>query len=124
MPLTSWRLDIERKAITSISKSFTANILRPSLLYGGSASIFAGVFQSAKDGAIVWKGDAGARVSTVHKTDVGEAFRLAGEKVSFEYFGNDVPHLMRYMQSYAVPGVIFDISRLDSPCVVHKPRKN
>jgi hypothetical protein len=83
MPLTSWRIDIEQKAINSISSSFTANVIRPSLLYGGSGSLFGDImFSSAKHGEIVWFGEEDARLSTIHREDLGEAFRLCAEKVS------------------------------------------
>lgn len=84
MPLTSWRIDIEQKAISSISHSFTANVVRPSLLYGGSGSLVGDVlFSSAKGGEITWYGDGTGRMATIHKEDLGEAFRLCAEKVSW-----------------------------------------
>jgi nucleoside-diphosphate-sugar epimerase len=90
--LTEWRLEIEHKAVKSISSSFTANVIRPSLLYGGSGSLTAMLFSGAKAGEIVWFGDEDSRMALIHKEDLGEAFRLCAEK------------------SYAVPGVIFDVS--------------
>lgn len=83
LPLTSWRIGIEQKAISSISPSFTANVIRPSLLYGGSASLVGDVlFSSAKSGEITWFGEGdGARMATIHKEDLGIAFRLLAEKV-------------------------------------------
>lgn len=83
MPLTAWRIDIEQKAISSISASFTANVIRPSMLYGGSGSLIGDVlFSSAKAGEVTWFGDENARMATIHKEDLGEAFRLCAEKVS------------------------------------------
>jgi nucleoside-diphosphate-sugar epimerase len=83
MPVTAWRIEIEQKAISSISQSFTANVIRPSLLYGGSGSLIGDIlFASAKGGDIVWFGDENARMATIHKEDLGEAFRLCAEKVS------------------------------------------
>lgn len=82
MPLTSWRIDIEQKAISSISPSFTGNVIRPSLLYGGSGSLIGDVlYSSAKSGEIVWYGEESARMATIHKEDLGEALRLCAEKV-------------------------------------------
>lgn len=83
MPLTSWRIGIEQKAISSHSPSFTGNVIRPSLLYGGSASLVGDVlFASAKAGEITWFGEGeNGRMATIHREDLGEAFRLCAEKV-------------------------------------------
>lgn len=80
--LTSWRLEIEQKAVKNINKSFTANVVRPSLLYGGSGSLIGmTVFKGAKEGKITWYGSQESRLATIHKEDLGEAFRLVAEKV-------------------------------------------
>ena len=80
--LTAWRLEIEKKATASASRSFTGNVIRPSLVYGGSGSLVgATLFQGAKDGKITWYGQEDTRLATIHKSDLGEAFRLLGEKV-------------------------------------------
>ena len=81
MKITSWRLQIERKAIASISKSFTANIVRPSVVYGGSGSLTAAWSESAKNGTVTLFGDASSRFAMIHRADAGEAFRLVAEKV-------------------------------------------
>jgi len=102
MPLTAWRLEIESKALKAISKSFTANVIRPSLLYGGSGSLIgATLFQGAKEGKITWYGDEDTRCATIHKEDLGEAFRLCAEK------------------AYAIPGIIFDISNNYPEALAH-----
>ena len=119
MPLTAWRIEIEQKAISSISQSFTANVIRPSLLYGGSGSLVGDVlFSSAKGGHIVWFGDENARMATIHKEDLGEAFRLCAEKVSVSTSGRfraSAEHVtVNNHQAYAIPGIIFDISECRS----------
>jgi nucleoside-diphosphate-sugar epimerase len=92
MKLTSWRLDIEKKATSNYSKSFTGNVIRPSILYGSSGSLTAMLFASAKAGTVEWYGDKEQRISTIHQADLGEAFRLVTEK------------------AYAIPGIIFDLT--------------
>lgn len=84
MELTRWRLKIENKAVSSISRSFTANVIRPSLLYGGSGSLFAMMFSAARDNGVAeWYGDEGSTMATIHREDLGEAFRLCAEKVKW-----------------------------------------
>lgn len=41
------------------------------------------LFSSAKEGEVIWLGDIDARVPTIHREDLGEAFRLVAEKVWF-----------------------------------------
>lgn len=90
-PLTAWRLEIERKALQAINKSFTANVLRPSLLYGGSGSLIgATLFKGAKEGKITWYGDEETRCATIHKEDLGEAFRLCAEKVGHAHWNGGI----------------------------------
>lgn len=94
LPLTSWRLGIENKAINAISRSFTANVVRPSLIYGAPGHSLVGMvfFPGAKNGTIVVPGVEDARVATIHREDLGEAFRLVGEKVSSLCFRSLIFH--------------------------------
>lgn len=84
MPLTKWRLGVEQKAIRALSPSFTANVVRPSLVYGAPDHSLIGMllFKGAQTGTITWYGDEDTRLATIHREDLGEAFRLVGEKVS------------------------------------------
>lgn len=80
--LSAWRPSLEQKIIASMSPSFTANIIRPGMVYGGNSSVLGHtLFASAKGGRITWFGDIDAYMPTIHKVDVGEAFRLCAEKV-------------------------------------------
>lgn len=91
--ITAWRMEVERKAVSAISKSFTANVVRPAMLYGTSGSLFGMLlFPTAKGGHIVWNGTPDTRMATIHQEDLAEAFRLVVEK------------------SYSIPGVVFDIA--------------
>lgn len=81
--LTAWRAPFEQELLASISKSFTANIIRPGMVYGGSSSYIGFMlFASAREGKITWYGDKHAMMPTVHNHDLAEAFRLCAEKVS------------------------------------------
>ena len=90
--LTAWRATLEQNILASMSPSFTANIIRPGMVYGGhSSDLGYKLFASAKEGQVTWFGDEDAYMPTVHKQDLGEAFRLCAEKVSR-------PHAMNRMQ--------------------------
>lgn len=53
------------------------------MVYGGNSSVLGyTLFESAKEGQVIWFGDPDAYMPTVHKEDLGEAFRLCAEKVS------------------------------------------
>jgi len=75
MSITKWRLPHERKIISAAAEflnTLTANVIRPSLLYGYSASITAGIFSSAHAGEIKFAGDGTERIATVHAEDLAQ----------------------------------------------------
>ena len=82
MTLTKWRLPHERHILsTASSTSLSANIIRPSLLYGYSGSITAELMESARSGEVKWAGKGDERIATVHADDLAELFVLVAEKV-------------------------------------------
>lgn len=92
LKLTAWRVEIEQKALKSQSDSFTANVVRPSIVYGTSGSLTGMWFASPSKGKVEIVGDAEQRIATIHQDDLAEALVLVAEK------------------AYSIKGVIFDIS--------------
>lgn len=84
MTLTKWRLPHERHILSTAASNatcLTANIIRPSLLYGHSGSITAELMESARSGEVKWAGKGDERIATVHADDLAELFVLVAEKV-------------------------------------------
>lgn len=76
--LTKWRPGVE-EALTK-SQILNGIVIRPSLVYGRSASITAMLFEQAKSGSIEWPGEKTTRFATIHTDDLAECYRLAVEK--------------------------------------------
>lgn len=85
MPITAWRLIHEQRALAAgeeFSKHLTVNVVRPSLLYGKSASITGLIFATAREGEVKFAGTGRERIATIHCDDLGELFARVAEKVS------------------------------------------
>jgi nucleoside-diphosphate-sugar epimerase len=58
-------------------------VVRPALVYGRSASLFAPLFGAAKAGGrVVWPGTPGGRYAVVHTDDLAELFVRVAERAS------------------------------------------
>lgn len=104
MPITAWRLPHERHAIATAAQhptSLSTNIIRPSLLYGYSASLVGEMFATAKAGQVQFAGQGTERVATIHADDLAELFVLVAEK------------------SAIVRGVVFEASNPYPESVAH-----
>lgn len=85
MPITAWRLTHEQRALAAgeeHSKHLTVNVVRPSLVYGKSASITGMIFATAHQGEVKFAGNGKERIATIHCDDLGELFASVAEKVS------------------------------------------
>jgi len=88
--LTAWRPEHEQNIIHH--PALNGIVIRPSLLYGKSASLIGILFKTAYDGEVTWYGTPGGRMALIHCDDLAVAYLLATEKASI------------------VGGQIFDIS--------------
>ncbi|TDL17297.1 NAD(P)-binding protein [Rickenella mellea] len=69
--LVSWRPATEQTVVNS--KEVDGIVIRPSLLYGGSASLIEPVFkQAATGGKIEWPGRLGGRWALIHNDDLSD----------------------------------------------------
>jgi nucleoside-diphosphate-sugar epimerase len=78
--LIAWRVGHEQVVITS--QTLKGIIIRPSMLYGRSASIFGMLFKQAHDGEIAWYGRPGGRYATIHQDDLADLFVKVVERAS------------------------------------------
>ncbi|KAK6971762.1 NAD(P)-binding protein [Favolaschia claudopus] len=78
--LVAWRPAIEQLVVTSTV--LNGIVIRPSLLYGRSASIFGMLFKAAAEGRVSWPGTPGGRYALVHADDLAELYVLCAEKAS------------------------------------------
>lgn len=78
VPLVAWRPEQEQR--TAKSQVLNGIVVRPSLLYGKSASILAGFFKGASEGKVVWFGTPGGRLATIHADDLAELYLVLAEK--------------------------------------------
>ena len=76
--LVAWRPDQEQRVIHS--KILNGVVIRPSLLYGKSGSLFASLFERASQGTVSWPGTPGGRLATVHTDDLAELYLLVTER--------------------------------------------
>jgi len=77
-PLVSWRFEREQTILASTA--FDAVVIRPSLLYGRSASILAMLFGRAQPGQeIKWFGTKGGRWSLIHVDDLANMYLRIAE---------------------------------------------
>ena len=80
-PITvvAWRPPVER----AVLKDDRVNgiVIRPSLLYGKSASLLDSVFEAAETGRqVAWYGKPGGRFALIHADDLADAYVRAVEK--------------------------------------------
>lgn len=76
--ITAWRPEFEQRVVTHSDVS--GIVIRPSLLYGRSASLLAPLFKKAYEGTVAWYGTPGGRYGTIHCDDLAELYLLAAEK--------------------------------------------
>ncbi|TFY67336.1 hypothetical protein EVG20_g3978 [Dentipellis fragilis] len=76
--LLKWRPALEQAVLNDTV--LNGIIVRPGLLYGGSASLLAPLFKSASEGKVKWYGTPGGRYSVVHFDDVADLYVRVAEK--------------------------------------------
>lgn len=88
MSITKWRLPHERHVLATAAAnatSLSANVIRPSLLYGYSGSLVGELFASARAGVVKFaaaeKDAALIQLATIHADDLAELFVLVAEQV-------------------------------------------
>lgn len=79
-PLIAWRAEHEQVVIAS--QTLNGIIIRPSLLYGRSASILGLLFKQAYDGEIEWYGTPGGRYALIHQDDLADLYVKVVERAS------------------------------------------
>jgi len=78
VPLVAWRYQVEQTLINS--PDVNGIVIRPSMVYGRSGSIFAMMFKRAHDGKLIWPGKPGGRLAIVHQDDLADIYLRAAEK--------------------------------------------
>jgi len=78
--LVAWRLDQEQAVINN--PNLNGIVLRPSLLYGRSGSLFEPLFKSASEGKVAWYGTPGGRYALIHTDDLSDLYVRASEKAA------------------------------------------
>ena len=86
----AWR--VEHEQVVVASQILSGIIIRPSLLYGRSGSMFGLLFQQAYDGEIAWYGTPGGRYALIHQDDLADLYVRVVERASI------------------LPGLIFEAS--------------
>ncbi|KDQ52241.1 hypothetical protein JAAARDRAFT_40362 [Jaapia argillacea MUCL 33604] len=76
--LVSWRPEHEQRVIHD--DILNGIVIRPSLLYGRSASILAPLFAGAAKGKVSWPGTPGGRYALIHADDLADLFVKVSEK--------------------------------------------
>ncbi|KAF8175187.1 hypothetical protein K438DRAFT_1979765 [Mycena galopus ATCC 62051] len=78
--LVAWRPAFEQR----IARSTDVNgiVVRPSLVYGRKASLFAPLFDTAREGRVVWPGTPGGHYATIHADDLAELYLLVAQRAS------------------------------------------
>lgn len=75
-----WRPAHENMALDLSSVEMKTVVLRPGMVYGGGAGMFAGWFREARErGTVSYPGDGAQHWGMVHRDDVAEAYALALE---------------------------------------------
>jgi len=78
--IAAWRPAVEQ--LVARSTAVNGIVVRPSLLYGRSASILAPLFKTASEGRVVWPGTPGGRYAVIHADDLADFFVRVAEKSS------------------------------------------
>jgi len=77
--ISGWRKAHEEKVQTH--PILNGIVIRPSLLYGRSGSLFSIVFEEArKTGKVRWPGKPGARLPVIHQDDLAELYLKAADR--------------------------------------------
>ena len=76
----AWRIGHEQAVVTS--RIMNGIVIRPSLLYGRSASMFDPLFKQAYDGEITWYGSPGGRYALIHQDDLADLYVRVAERAS------------------------------------------
>ena len=76
----AWRIGHEQAVVTS--RIMNGVVIRPSLLYGRSASMFDPLFKQAYDGEIAWYGTPGGRYALIHQDDLADLYVRVAERAS------------------------------------------
>ena len=76
----AWR--VEHEQVVVASQTLNGIIIRPSLLYGRSASMFGLLFKQAYDGEIAWYGTPGGRYALIHQDDLADLYVKVVERAS------------------------------------------
>ncbi|KAJ7439113.1 hypothetical protein FB451DRAFT_1344325 [Mycena latifolia] len=76
--IVSWLPELEQRVVRSTAVN--GIVIRPSLVYGRSASNFAPLFRAASQGRVVWPGTPGGRYALVHTDDVADLYVRTAEK--------------------------------------------
>jgi nucleoside-diphosphate-sugar epimerase len=79
----TWRAGHERRVLDAASETLATAVIRPGIVYGGSGSLTAPMFETAtSDGAAHFIGDGHNHWSLVHLADVARLFRTVLEEGS------------------------------------------
>lgn len=79
--LVAWRPAQEQRVVSH--PGVNGLVIRPSLLYGRSGSLFATVFRKAAEtGTVEWPGTPGGRLALVHADDLAEVYVRAAEQAA------------------------------------------
>ncbi|KAJ7637767.1 hypothetical protein B0H17DRAFT_1164058 [Mycena rosella] len=78
LELVTWRPALEQLVVRSTAVN--GIVVRPALLYGRSASIFAALFKGASEGHVAWPGTPGGRYSVIHADDLADLYLRLAEK--------------------------------------------
>ncbi|KAF7796082.1 hypothetical protein EIP86_007253 [Pleurotus ostreatoroseus] len=78
--LVVWRPAQEQAVLTSTD--LAGIVIRPALVYGRGASLFAPLFKGASEGAVRWFGSSEDRYALIHCDDLAELYVLAAERAT------------------------------------------
>jgi nucleoside-diphosphate-sugar epimerase len=76
--LIAWRAAFELEVVNH--SHLNSVVIRPSMLYGRSGSIFAMMFQRAHEGKLTWPGKPGGRLPIIHQDDLADFYVRATER--------------------------------------------
>ncbi|KAI0818804.1 NAD(P)-binding protein [Irpex lacteus] len=76
--LISWRPAVEQEVLKY--PNVNGVVIRPSMVYGRSGSIFGRMFQAAYNGKLTWPGTPGGRLAIIHQDDLADIYLRVAEK--------------------------------------------